>query len=232
MRTNQASLARLPDAAFGVFGENRFELAETSCYTAIFGIPTETANFALQADYFGSKNFNESQLGIAIARPVGDNFDLGIKFNHYASRIPGYGSLSAFTFELGAVMHLTAQLHSGIHIYNPVGGVLSKNTKEKLPSAYSFGLGYEPSAQFLISVNIVKEENKPVNIDAVGEYNFAKQFFARIGISSGTSTPFGGAGWAWNNFRVDLAASWHPQLGLSSGMMLLVNLQQRKSDDQ
>ena len=77
---NQASLAQMKNAAVGVFGENRFLLTETSMYSAIIALPTKEGNFAFQADYFGYKNYNESQLGIAYARNVGTKLDLGIKF--------------------------------------------------------------------------------------------------------------------------------------------------------
>jgi len=77
---NQASLAQIKDPTFGVYGEKRFLLAETNMYSTIVAIPTKEGNFAFQADYFGYKNYNESQLGIAYARNVGNKLDLGIKF--------------------------------------------------------------------------------------------------------------------------------------------------------
>ena len=80
---NQAALAQIKNPSFGVYGERRFLLAETNMYSSIIAIPTEEGNFAFQADYFGFKNYNESQLGIAYARSVGNKLDLGIKFNYY-----------------------------------------------------------------------------------------------------------------------------------------------------
>ena len=228
---NQASLAQIKDPAAGVFAEKRFLLAETNFYSAIVALPTNHGNFAFQADYFGFKNYNESQLGIAYARSVGKKLDLGIKFNYYSFRIPGFESPSTVNFEIGAIAHLTEKLSAGIHFYNPVGGQLSKTENDKLASVYSFGIGYEASDNFLLSAEIVKQEDLPVNVNAGVQYHFAKQFFARFGIASQNESPFAGAGILWNQFRLDVSASYHPQLGLTPGMSLIVYFK-NKQDEQ
>jgi hypothetical protein len=228
--SNQAVLAQIENPSVGFFGENRFLLAETNMYSAIVAVPTKEGNFAFQADYFGYKNYNESQLGFAYARKVGTKLDLGIKFNYYSFRIPGFESPSAVNFEIGVICHLTEKLNGGFHIYNPVGGKLSKTENDKLSSVYSFGLGYEASANFLISAEIVKQEDLPVNVNAGVQYNFYKQFFARFGIASQNESPYGGAGVSWKNFRVDVSASYHPKLGVSPGLMLIMNLKPKGNE--
>ena len=226
--SNQAALAQIKSPAFGVYGEKRFLLNATNMYSAVIALPTQQGNFGFQADYFGYKNYNESQLGIAYARSLGAKLDLGIKFNHYSFRIPGYQNSSAVNFEIGAIAHLTEKLHAGIHFYNPVGGNISKTDNEKLRSIYKFGIGYEASDNFLISAEIVKEEDLPVTVNAGVQYNFAKQFFARIGIASENESPYAGAGISWNNLRLDMTVSYHPQLGISPGLMLIMNLKSQK----
>jgi hypothetical protein len=228
--SNPAALAQIKDPAAGVFGEKRFLLAETNFYSAIVAVPSKHGNFAFQADYFGFKNYNESQLGIAYARNVGSKLDLGIKFNYYSFRIPGFESPSAVNFEIGAVAHLTEKLNAGIHFYNPVGGQLSKTENDKLAAIYSFGIGYEASDNFLISTEIEKQEDMPVNVNAAVQYHFAQQFFARFGIASQNESPFAGAGILWNQFRLDVTASYHPQLGLSPGLMLIVHFKKQQNE--
>jgi hypothetical protein len=226
--SNQAALAQMKSPAIGVYGERRFLLDATNMYSAVFVLPTSQGNFGVQADYFGFKNYNESQLGIAYARNVGGLIDIGIKFNYYSFRIPSYQSSSAVNFEIGAIAHLTDKLNAGVHFYNPVGGELSKTNNEKLGSIYKFGIGYEPSESFLVSAEIVKQEDLPVNINAGVQYNFLKQFFARVGIASENESPYAGAGISWNNIRLDVSASYHPQLGFSPGLMVIVNFKNKE----
>ena len=133
-----------------------------------------------------------------------------------------YESDNTVSIEIGALVHLTDKLNAGLHVYNPVGGKFSK-TDEKLTSAYKFGLGYDVSEKFFVSAELVKEEDFPVNMNAGFQYQFAKQFFARGGISSANSIGYAGLGLAWNNLRLDISGSYHPQLGMSPGLLLIYN---------
>lgn len=225
---NQAGLAQVKAPTLAVYGENRFLLNATNMYAAVCAIPTKEGNFGLEIDYFGFKDYNESQIGIAYARSLGSKVDIGIKFNYYSFRVPGYQNSSAVNFEIGAIAHLTDKLNAGIHFYNPVGGVLSKTENEKLSSIYKFGLGYEASENFLVSVEVVKQEDLPVNVNAGVQYNFQKQFFVRAGIASENESPYAGAGITWDNIRIDVSASYHPQLGFSPGLMVIVNFKSKE----
>jgi hypothetical protein len=225
---NQAALAQIKNPVIGVYGENRFLLNATNMYSAVVALPTSQGNFGMQIDYFGFKDYNESQIGLAYARSVGTKLDIGIKFNYYSFRIPAYQSSSSVNFEMGAIVHLTDKLNVGVHFYNPVGGNLSKTNNEKLSSVYTFGIGYEASENFLVSAEIVKQEDLPVNVNAGVQYNFQKQFFVRAGINSENESPYAGAGLSWKDLRLDVSASYHPQLGLSPGLMLIVNFKSTK----
>ncbi|MEO6218822.1 MAG: hypothetical protein ABIO81_00235, partial [Ginsengibacter sp.] len=81
------------------------------------------------------------------------------------------------------------------------------------------------------SAEIVKQEDLPVNINAGFQYNFAKQFFARAGIASENESPYAGAGIKWSNIRVDISGSYHPQLGFSPGLMLIINFKSKEIEN-
>jgi len=198
-------------------------LSETSVYTLGASLPTRLGNFGIQLNYAGFKNFNENKIGLAYARRLGKLVDIGVQFNYYGYRIPSYGNASTINFEIGAMLHLTDRLNAGIHVYNPVGGKLGKNSDEKLAASYKFGLGYDASDRFFISSEIIKEEDKAVNVIAGMQYHFAKQFFVKAGFISESTTAYAGAGVAWKNLRVDISSGYHPQLGFSPGLLLIIN---------
>ena len=225
---NQAALAQSKAAGVGVYGERRFMLSEAGAYTLAASVPTRLGNFGIQLNYAGFKNFNENKIGLAYARKLGKLVDVGVQFNYYSYRIPAYGNASTINFEIGAMLHLTDKLNAGLHVYNPVGGKLGKNSNEKLAAAYKIGLGYDASDRFFISSEIIKEEDKAVNIIAGLQYQFAKQFFAKAGFISGSTTAYAGAGIAWKNLRLDISASYHPQLGFSPGILLIMNFKSKK----
>jgi hypothetical protein len=222
--SNQAALTKLNRASVGVYSEKRFMLKELGFDDAALVIPTRSGNFGLDARYFGFSDHNEMQLGLAYARSLGSKIDLGVQFNYYAVRIAGYGNASSVNFELGTILHLTDNVNAGLHVYNPLGSKLGKNGEEKLASTYSFGLGFEPSQNFFFSLELAKEEDKPPNVNAGLQYKFLPQLLARGGISTATSSMYLGIGFEWRSMRLDATASYHPELGISPGIMLLVPL--------
>ena len=224
---NQAALALTKQAGIGIFGERRFMLKETSVYTLGAAVPTRLGNIGIQLQYAGFKNFRENKIGLAYARKLGKLVDVGVQFNYYGYSIPAYGKAAAINFEIGAMFHLTGKLTAGIHVYNPIGGKLGKDKEEKIAAAYKIGLGYDASDRFFISSEIIKEEDKAVNVIAGLQYQFAKQFFAKAGFLSETGTAYAGAGVGWKNLRLDISSSYHPQLGFSPGILLIMHFKSK-----
>jgi hypothetical protein len=221
---NQASLARLKNITAGVYGERRFMLIELNYYSGAFVLPTSSGNFGMKANYAGFTDYNETLLGLAYARNLGKKVDIGAQFNYNGIRIAGYGDASAISFEAGAILHLSEKLHTGIQVTNPVGGKFGKLREEKLPSIYSFGAGYDASDKFFISAAIEKEEDQPVNVIAGFQYKFIPQLMVRAGVSTATSSLWAGAGITLKSFRLDITAGYHPQLGVTPGLLLLFNI--------
>jgi hypothetical protein len=225
---NQAALAKINSISAGIYSENRFLLKELSLYNAAVAIPTHSGNFGFNAGYFGFADYNETQLGLAYARNLGAKVDVGVQFNYYAIRVAGYGNAPAVNFEIGTILHLTGKLSAGVHVYNPVAGKWGVNEEEKLASVYSAGLGYEASENFFISIEIEKEEDKPVNVNAGLQYKFLPQILARAGLSAATSSMYTGIGFGWRSIRLDATASYHPQLGITPGLLLIFGLNKKE----
>jgi len=228
--SNQASLAQLKTAVVGIYGERRYLLKELNNYRASVAVPTFAGNFGLQAGYFGSVNYNETQLGLAYARKLGTKMDLGVQFNYNSIKVAGYGKSSAISFEAGTIFHISDKLHTGFHVNNPVGGKFGKNTEEKLPSVYTIGCGYDASGQFYFSSEIIKEEGQEINVNVSLQYKFIQQLLARIGLSSATSSVWFGLGLMLHSFRLDVTASYHPELGITPGLLLLFDFKTKKQE--
>lgn len=225
--SNQASLAQINFAIAAVYAERRFLLSELNNYTAAIGLHTNSGNFGLKANYYGFSDYNETQLGLAYGRKLGNKVDIGAQFNYYSIRIPTYGNASTISFELGAILHVTDKLHAGVHVANPVAGKFGEEQQEKLSSVYSMGLGYDASEKFFVSMEIEKEEDQPVNINAGMQYKFLPQLLARVGMSTATSTAWFGLGLTIKTIRIDVTASYHPQLGITPGLLFLFNFKSK-----
>lgn len=207
-----------------MYGERRFLLEELNQYSAVVALPTKTSGtFALQGDYFGSTTFNENQLGLAYARSVSKQVDVGVKFNYHTVSVAGYGNSSAINFEAGTIFHLTSQLHAGFHVYNPFSSKIGKSGDEKLAAIYKTGLGYEASERVFLSVEFVKQEDQPVNVNVGFLYNLHEKVLLRAGVSTLTNNSFAGVGFQLGLVRIDVNAAYHPQLGFTPGVLLLYN---------
>jgi hypothetical protein len=217
---NTASLAGLTKISAGVFGERRFLLNELNSYECVAALPTRSGNFGIAANYSGFSSYNETKIGLAYARTLGKKADIGARFNYHGLAIAGYGNASAITFEAGAILHISDNLHAGLQVNNPVGGKFGKD-QEKLPFIYKAGLGYDASERFFISAEIEKEENKPVNVNAGFHYKLISLLHFRAGISSSTSQVWGGVGIKYHSFRLDITSSYHPQLGITPGLLIV-----------
>jgi len=227
---NQASLAQIKNISAGAYGERRFMLDELSLYQLAIAVPTASGIFGVKAGYFGFSEYNESQLGLAYARKLGTRLDVGVQFNYNSVQASGYGNASAVNFEIGTILHLTDKLNAGIHAYNPAGGKFGKNAEEKLASVYTIGLGYDASEKFFVSAEIEKEENQAVNVNAGMQYRFLPQLLARVGIATNTSNVYAGVGLFLKTFRIDVVASYHPQLGITPGLLLIYSSSKKKAE--
>ncbi len=228
-RTNPASLSQLPQASVAVYGEKRFQLQDLNYYSASFGLPTKSGTFALHGSYFGFDLSNQTQLSLAYGRKISSKVDIGAAFHyHQVNQADIYGNASAITGSIGILLHLTDKIHAGVSTYNPFRVAYDKDKEERLPSQYNFGIGYDASDKLFVSAELVKEEYQGLNVNASFQYRFVKQFFIRAGIATQTTNYFVGLGFRLKDFRLDVATSYHPQLGLSPGLLLLFDFGKKK----
>ena len=225
---NQAALASLKSSSAGVYSERRFLLQELNLYSATAVLPTHSGNFGFKGDYLGGPSFNESQFGLAYGRKLGTKVDVGVQFNYYSIKILGYGSTSSICPEAGVIFHLTDEISTGIHIYNPTGVSLGKNSEEKLPYIYSAGFGYDASDKFFIGAEIEKVEDQEVNVHAGLQYYFDEKLFAAGGISSATSSYYLSFGVLLKDIQISATASVHPNLGVTPGLLVIFNHKKEK----
>jgi hypothetical protein len=225
---NQAALAQINQAAVALYSERRFLLAATSSYAAALALQTKLGHIGIVLNYDGFKNYNENKIGLAYAKSLGTKADVGIQFNYSTNRIPAYGKASAINVEAGAILHISDNLNAGFQMCNPFKTKPGYSGEEKPATALRGGLGYDASANFFISAEIIKEEDKPVNVTAGFQYQFVKQFFVRCGFMSESAAAFAGAGLGFKNLRLDISGSYHPQLGFSPGFLVIVNFGNEK----
>lgn len=225
--SNQAALGNLKAKGAGIFAEKRFLLEELNLYTITACLPVQFGGIGIAAKYFGSNAYKATALSIGFGKNLG-KISVGIQFNYNALHLTGYGKAAFITVEGGAILQLTEQLYAGLHVYNPTGTRFGENNLEKHAAVYSAGFGFEASEKVFLSTEILKEADQPVNINVGLHYVFAKKFFSRLGLATETGTLYFGAGWKWNDVRIETITSYHHQLGFTPGLMLLFQRHKEK----
>lgn len=224
---NIAALASIPEFSAGIFGERRFSLMETSFYYSLITLPTASGNFGFSARYFGYSQYNESEIGIHYARKLTNQVDIGAGFHYYQLRIPSYGRAGAYPVQLGAIFHISEMLHCGIQLYNPFNSKIGRRPENRLASAYSSGVGYEWSQQVFTSLSIVKEEGKKAAVQLSIQYKPLPVLTSSAGYVSTSDQFYFAIGYIWLSWRLDISTSFHPYLGLSSGLLLSYHLKNK-----
>lgn len=231
-KANAASLASLTTGSIGAYGEKRFQVDQLNMYSMAAALPTKSGNFGFNGSYYGFSQSNQTQATIAYGRKIVETVQIGASFHYHSINQAGiYGSSSAITGSLGILLHLSEKISAGVNAFNPFRAPWSKsNNEERLPARYTFGMGYDASDNFYLSVELEKEEGIPLNVNLGMHYQLVKQLFVRGGIATQTSSYFAGLGLGLAHFRFDIATSFHPQLGLSPGVLLMYNFGKNKEE--
>jgi hypothetical protein len=224
---NQAVLSCSKSMRVGFYGEQKFSLRELSYYSVAISFPAASGAFGFQMNYSGFAEYNETKLGVAYGKKLGELVDIGIQFDYNLFHIGGFGNSNCVNAEAGVLFHPAERIHVGFHVYNPFGGKIGKNIDDRISTIIRFGVGYEASQQVCIHAEIIKKENIPAYVNAGLQYAFAKQFFAGLGIETLSTSPSAFAGLYWQDFRVDIAVRYHLQLGFTPAVVIVFELKKK-----
>jgi len=224
--TNQAGLAKLENISFLVAAERRFSIADLNNLSAGFAIPTQSGTFGISINYFGFDLYNESKIGIAYSRKFMDKLSIGVQFDMLNTQIAEYGSKNLFTFEVGLQSELNDQFTLGFHLFNPVRQEIVE--EEYLPSVIQAGVSYQPTKKVVVNVELEKDIDFPFTIKTGIEYEMVENFWLRIGVNTEPVAFSFGIGYLMKSgLRLDIASSYHQELGFTPAVSLGFDLKKK-----
>ncbi|MCB0804562.1 MAG: hypothetical protein KDC05_02125 [Bacteroidales bacterium] len=212
--------------------QNRFLVNGLSQNSVGLLFPVGSGTLGTGLQYFGYELYNESKLGIAYAKRLGENSSAGLQLDYFNRHIAeGYGNAGAITFEIGFISKLNDVLTVGVHVFNPIQAKYSGSTDEKIPSVFVVGLVYKIDESLLITAETEKNMNFKPLIRTGFEYEVVEKVAVRIGFStqpartgsesfSAANMYTFGFGYQLDRLIVNIAASVHQVLGWSPGVSL------------
>lgn len=228
---NQAGLANIESITTGIYYQNRFGLNELGVQGFAFALPIQEVSkgvIGVSVTYFGYSQYNDSKIGLAYGKQLGDKYSVGIQLDYLQTRLGGdYGSSTAFAGELGIRAKLLSNLSLGVHIYNPTRSKISEFTiqetifTERIPTIMRVGLSYTFSDQVLVAVEVEKDVYYSPVFKMGIEYRPVEQLYLRGGLASNPVYNTFGFGLYFKNFKIDFSGSKHQVLGYTSEISLI-----------
>lgn len=211
--TNQAGLAEINKFTIGLGIENTFLLKELSTRFTACAIPVNSGVFGVNISYTGFELYNESKIGLAFAKKLSDNFNLGVQLDYlgiYAEE--STNNINKFTFEIGVQKRLTKNLSLGAHIYNPK---LSHNEIKTTSSIFKLGLSYNVNQKVLAFTEVELESEEDAKLKIAIEYKIIPQMQLRTGFYTNPNQNTFGIGYNLDKIQFDIAIKKHHILGYS-----------------
>lgn len=214
---NQAGMAGVTRPVVGGSFQNRFLVSELSDKTGFLLVPVKSSVFAVSFYQFGKAPFRSGKVGFAYARSFGHRLSLGLQFNRYSLYLPEEKrSVATAGAELGGQYLLNEKLVIGLHVSNPYRAKIHLYSGDySFDSVIAAGFFYRLSDAFSFLAEAEQRSDDDLRIKTGFEYCIREVIFIRGGVAGKPYKLSGGAGFCLGNFTVDLAASYHQNLGSS-----------------
>lgn len=197
---NPAALAGMKRFSAGIYHERRFMVLQVSGAAVL--VPAGAGAFGVSIWQQGYAAYREHGIGLGYGLSLGKRFQSGVRLDYQQTG----GLQGAF----GLTGKLTEQCSAGLHVYDIAGGL-----------AYAVGIGYEPSAQFLLEAEWRKDAALPLAAWISGLYRPVPAFWLSGGFSTQPVQQFGGVGYRTGNLRIGILFSYHLPLGITPAITLV-----------
>lgn len=229
VHNNQAAMAFIGKPAFGADAENSFLIRELNRYTIAAVLPTRAGVLGISASFYGNKFYSEGKTGLSYAKSFGKRISAGVQLDYlFVHLAESYGTKHLFTCEVGLLGKVTRKLILATHVFNPLNAKLSAFNGERIPAMIRFGLQYHFFDGLLASVEVEEKFSYRPSLRAGVEYRLLKWSFFRAGVAIGDYAVCSlGVGLLMKWFALDMAASYHPVLGISQKLSVTLYLKNR-----
>lgn len=218
---NQAGLARQEQFSAGAFLQNRFGLSELTVLSLAVVKPIQNQVVGLSVNTYGFQNYRRSRVGLAYARKLGEDLDIGVQMAFHQVQLGGtYGTSNTFTIEGGFRYQLNEEIAVAAHLFNPNRSQLSDFNSESIPSVIRTGISWEVSKKVLILAEVHQVFDGKVGVRTGLEYHAVEPLYIRLGAGSRPDLFSFGLGYAWNRLSIDVAASYEQILGVQPMLSL------------
>ncbi len=211
---NQAGLAYIDNTSFGFHHQSMFVLSQLGMSSMALVVPQKMATLGVQLSRYGFDKFNETKVGLAVAKKLNSKFALGMQLDYFNSYQYGIEPINRITFEGGILAHVNENFRLGFKLFNPLP---SKNRNEyySLSTVFRLGAAYYYSEKGFLTAEIEQDLDNESIVKAGVEYFLNEKIKFRTGVSTGVTQLSFGMGYEFERLTVDMAFSMQEILGIS-----------------
>ena len=198
--------------------ESKYSVKEYSQISAGILIPAgKYGNWGFSVCQFGTGEYREYKLGLLYARTFGQKWAAGLQFDRMSVWFPeNITPAMAFTMEGGIIYRPDERWHMGVHMFNLTNSPFAmRAAKIPLPWSFRFGESWRITYGLVWSVELEKVQNHPIVVKSGIEFMPLPGFYLRSGFSGRPFYPSFGTGFLISRIMVDMAFSYHGNLGFS-----------------
>ncbi len=187
-----------------------FGMSELAVEKVAVRLPSKIGFFALRMSNFGGSVYRENVLSLGYGNSYRSlDFGTFIKMLYVSTK--DFGSKVAISADIG----LTAELDIGTAYLGILDITNPSINEDNLGSCIIGGLYLPVEDWFDVDLRIMKQENFPSSIRAVGTYHLAEFLNLNLGFDSYPHSFIGGMSIRSGRFGINYIISTHQELGLS-----------------
>ncbi len=221
--SNPSNLSFQDQTSINISYSNDYLCKELSSLQAAFLMPNKVIDYSALLTYYGYSNYNEIHCGLSVSKLLVDNFSLGVRLFYY--RLDYIGNeevINRVSADIGLSFHIVDNIDMSMLLTNPIRvGYTTDLSRYFLPIYMALGLNYTPTDRLKVQAEVAKDANYPIEGKLALAYQPIDSFDIRVGVCSSPFIPTLGVGLKMNLLNIDIASSYHPELGFSPSIGLV-----------
>ena len=214
-RHNVAGIAGLQQNTLAAGARNNYLANGLNDFYLLGTFKAGSGRLGLDLLYFGFDAWQQGEIGLSYARPIAAGWYMGARLSYAYNYIPQEQvNRHLVAADLGVLGKL-GKWRVGAALQQFAQSSWQGRVKEQAPLVFRVGGGYFFTEQTAITTELYKASTAGADVRLGLQYAPAEALVIRIGF--GTLRPSFGFGLGLNlaAFQINVAATWHQQLGLS-----------------
>ena len=216
---NPSKIGLNEKADINLFYKNYYGLGEINQISLANHFHIGTLPLGLGISTFGNKLYRETEIRAGAAIEIVRQVRLGITLNLYQLEIKNYGSAISWGFDLALMKHVSENISMAFVISN-LNEPKIGSASERIPAHFCFGMAYQPLNTIGMSLDIVKDDQFNFDYRFGFQYNANRWFSIMCGFRDLVNTVSAGLKISNNEYNLNYACQYHPELGLSNSMSI------------